>query len=115
MCLSSCTLKIRVKNQELDADENLEEAMVGGLYTSPLSDDDTPKSHRDIEFDGGTVNDSKLSIRLLFKDIYQFIEALENHTINDRRDIVFINNKKNRVIVECKNSCWRRIHTSNVT
>lgn len=54
-------------------------------------------------------------MRLIFKDIYEFKEALKNYTIRDGRDILFIKNDKNRVTIEYKNKCEWRFHASNVT
>lgn len=73
------------------------------MFSLPHYDDDILRGRIDVEFELRTIDDSKFRVGLIFKDVYEFREALKNYPIKDSRDILFTRNDKNGVTVECKN------------
>jgi predicted Rdx family selenoprotein len=84
---------------------------------SPLatSDEDIGPKPKSVEFDVMDMSNPVLENGMKFADVYQFREAVREYNLKIGKDLSFVKNDKDKVIIVCKDEhCYYRVYGSQV-
>ena len=79
------------------------------------TDEEKGPKPKSVEFDVVDMSNPVLENRIMFADVYQFREAVREYNLKIRKDLSFVKNDKDKVIIVCKDEhCNYRVHGSKV-
>uniref|UniRef100_A0A2N9ILE3 SWIM-type domain-containing protein n=1 Tax=Fagus sylvatica TaxID=28930 RepID=A0A2N9ILE3_FAGSY len=111
------TTEIREPENEKDWDSEMpnSDELITPLATS--DEENVPKGPRpkSVEFDVIDMSNPVLENGMKFADVYQFREAVRKYNLKIGKDLSFVKNDKDKVIIVCKDEhCNYRVYGSQV-
>uniref|UniRef100_A0A2N9G9T6 SWIM-type domain-containing protein n=1 Tax=Fagus sylvatica TaxID=28930 RepID=A0A2N9G9T6_FAGSY len=111
------TAEVREPENEKDWDSEMpnSDELITPLATS--DEDNVPKGPKpkSVEFDVIDMSSPMLENGMKFADVYQFREAVREYNLKIGKDLSFVKNDKDKVIIVCKDEhCNYRVYGSQV-